>query len=79
MLSYLGFDARQSSEAVPLELKPFSLQFKPREIINIWLTSLFSVWTVSYGLVFSVRKKLGPLLAALLLNSVSKGYDSAKV
>ena len=56
MLSYLGVDARQSSVAVPLELKPFPLQFKPREIINIWLTSLFSVWTVSYGLFFSVRR-----------------------
>ena len=52
MLSYLGFDVRQSSMAVQFELKSFSLLFKPRDIISILPPSFFSVLTVSYGLVF---------------------------
>ena len=52
MLSYLGFDVRQSSMAVQFELKSFSILFKPRDIISILPTSFFSVPTVSYGLVF---------------------------
>lgn len=36
--------------AVPLELKSFTLLFKPRNIINNSLTSFLSVRTVSYGL-----------------------------
>lgn len=45
----------QSLMAVPLELKSFTLLFKPRNIINNSLTSFLSVRTVSYGLVFFVR------------------------
>ena len=70
MLSYLGFDVRQSSMAIPFELKSVSLLFKARDIISILPSSLFSVRTVSYGLVFFVwiygpsakGKKLGPQL-----------------
>ena len=60
MLSYLGFDARQSSMAVQFELKSFSLLFKPRDIISILPTSFFSVPTVSYGLGFVFRSDLRP-------------------
>ena len=49
----------QSLMAVPLELKSFTLLFKPRDIINISLTSFLSVCTVSYGLVF-FRSDLRP-------------------
>ena len=45
----------QSLMAVPLELKSFTLLFKPRNIINNSLTSFLSVRTVSYGLVFFVQ------------------------
>ena len=87
MLSYLGFDARQSLVTVPLELKSLSLLFKPRDRINILPTSFFPVRTVSSGLAFFVRiygprpkgKKLGPQLTGRLSNSVSKRYDLANV
>ena len=87
MLSYLGFDARQSLVAVPLELKSLSLLFKPRDRVNILPTSFFPVRTVSWDLAFFVRiygpsakgKKLGPQRIVRLSNSISKKYDLANV
>ena len=55
MFLCLGFDARSSLIAVPLELKFFSLLFESRDIINILLTLFFSVRTVNYGTSFFPR------------------------
>ena len=51
MLSYLGFDRIINGRSTWTEI--FLLLFKPWDMINILLTSFFSVRTVSYELVFS--------------------------
>ena len=51
MLSYLGFDRIINGRSAWTEI--FLLLFKPWDMINILLTSFFSVRTVSYELVFS--------------------------
>ena len=51
MLSYLGFDRIMNGRSAWTEI--FLLLFKPWDMINILLTSFFSVRTVSYELVFS--------------------------
>ena len=74
MLWYLGFDARQSLVAVPLELKSLSFLFKPRDIINIlvFLGPNCKLRTAFFVRIYgpsAKAKKLGPQLTERLSNS----------
>ena len=84
MFWYLGFDARRSLVAVPLELKSLFFLFKPRDIINIlvFLGPYCKLRTAFFVRIYgpsAKAKKLGPQLTERLSNSVSERYDLANV